>query len=52
MRDSGKKDQAFQGLEKSLQDRDWQMTHLRANPILDNLGDDRRFADLVRRVGL
>ena len=48
----GEKDQAFKWLEQGYQNRDWQMGHLRVDPMLDNLHPDPRFADLVRRVGL
>jgi TolB-like protein/Flp pilus assembly protein TadD len=48
----GEKDQAFQWLEQGYQNRDWQMARLNVDPLIDNLRSDRRFADLVRRVGL
>ena len=48
----GDKDQAFQWLERSLQDRAWDITYLKVDPMFDNLHSDPRFADLVRRVGL
>jgi eukaryotic-like serine/threonine-protein kinase len=48
----GDKDQAFQWLERSLQDGGWEMTFLKVDPALDSLRSDPRFADLVRRVGL
>jgi len=48
----GNKDQAFQWLERSLQDRAWDITFLKVDPLMDNLHSDQRFADLVRRVGL
>ena len=46
------KDQAFQWLERSLEDRAWEITNVKGDPILDNLHSDPRFADLVKRVGL
>ena len=46
------KDQAFQWLERSFQDRAWEITYLKVDPFMDNLHSDARFADLVRRVGL
>ncbi len=48
----GDKDQAFQWLEKSYQDREARITRLKVDPLLDNLHSDPHFADLVRRVGL
>jgi hypothetical protein len=48
----GDKDQAFQWLEKSYQDREPRITRIKVDPLFDNLHSDPRFADLVRRVGL
>jgi tetratricopeptide (TPR) repeat protein len=48
----GEKDQAFQWLEKSYQDRAQELTRLRVDPQVDSLRADPRFAGLVRRVGL
>jgi serine/threonine-protein kinase len=48
----GDKDQAFQWLERSLQDRAWEITYLKVDPNMDSLRTDPRFKDLVRRVGL
>ena len=48
----GDKDQAFQWLERSLQDGGWEITFLKVDPALDVLRSDPRFGDLVRRVGL
>jgi len=48
----GDKDQAFQWLERSLQDGGWEITFLKVDPALDNLRSDPRFNDLVKRVGL
>jgi len=48
----GEKDQAFQWLEKSYQDRGPEMTLIKVDPLFDNLHSDPRFADLVRRMGL
>ncbi len=47
----GDKDKAFELLEKSFERRDWAMHLLKVDPRLDNLRDDPRFGDLVRRVG-
>jgi serine/threonine-protein kinase len=48
----GDKEHAFQWLEKSYQDRAYDITYLKVDPFFDNLRSDPRFADLVRRIGL
>ncbi len=48
----GKKDKAFEYLEKSFGRREWGMNSLLVEPQLDSLRDDPRFGELVRRVGL
>jgi serine/threonine protein kinase/Flp pilus assembly protein TadD len=48
----GDKDQAFQWLERSLQDGGWEITFLKVDPAMDSLRSDPRFNDLVKRVGL
>jgi len=48
----GDKDRAFQWLERSLQDRAWDITYLNVDPLMDNLRSDPRFAELVRRLGV
>ena len=48
----GDKEQAFLWLERSLQDRAWDVTYLKVDPLMDNLRADQRFADLVKRIGL
>src|SRR6266571_6766302 len=48
----GQTDQAFEWLNKAYDQHDMQMVSLKVNPTLDGLRDDRRFVDLVRRVGL
>lgn len=48
----GDRDEAFQWLEKTYQDRTSRMTILQVDPFLDPLRSDLRFAGLVRRVGL
>ena len=48
----GDKDQAFQWLERSLQDRAWEIPYLKVDPAMDSLRSDPRFDDLVKRVGL
>jgi tetratricopeptide (TPR) repeat protein len=48
----GDKDQAFAWLEKAHQVRDGLLVRLKVDSRYDRLRDDRRFADLVKRVGL
>lgn len=47
----GKKDQAFQFLEKSFAERR-EIVFLKVEPELDNIRSDPRYADLLHRVGL
>ena len=48
-----KRDQAFEWLTKAYEDRDEHLTWgLASDPRLDSLRGDRRFAELMRRVGL
>jgi eukaryotic-like serine/threonine-protein kinase len=46
----GNKDKAFEFLEKVYQRREYSMNFIQVDPRLDNLLDDPRFAELVRRV--
>src|SRR5262249_28512265 len=48
----GKKDQAFEWLEKVYEEKSTVMEFLKVDPNLKTLHSDPRFADLVRRVGL
>ena len=48
----GEPEEAFAWLERARAERDDLMTFLKVDPRLDNLRDDRRFARLLRRVGL
>ncbi len=48
----GEKEQAFQWLERSYQDRAFDLTALKVDPFFDNLHSDPRFTDLIRRIGL
>src|SRR5207249_2098187 len=47
----GEKEQAFECLEKALEDRSEWMTWLKVYPQLDSLRSDPRFTELMRRVG-
>ncbi|MEO7674384.1 MAG: tetratricopeptide repeat protein, partial [Pyrinomonadaceae bacterium] len=46
----GDKDKAFALLEKEVAERTLRPTMFSVNPLLDDLRDDPRFADLIRRV--
>jgi TolB-like protein/DNA-binding winged helix-turn-helix (wHTH) protein/Tfp pilus assembly protein PilF len=48
----GETDRAFEGFEKAIEARDWQMALLNVEPAFDGLRSDPRFAALVERVGL
>lgn len=48
----GEPDAAFECLERALDGRTGQIVFLAADPSFDNLRDDPRWLDLVRRVGL
>jgi hypothetical protein len=46
------KDQAFEWLERAYQERSFFITQLKVETVLDNLRDDPRFKDLLKRMGL
>ncbi len=48
----GKKDQAFDWLEKAYQERSNLMAYLKVLPEMDSLRSDPRFDALLRRIGL
>jgi serine/threonine-protein kinase len=48
----GEKDKAFAILEKLYEERNGELVLIKVDPRLDNLRDDPRFQDLMRRVGL
>ena len=48
----GEKDKAFAFLEKEIAERNGRSALFAVNPVFDDLRDDPRFADLVRRVEL
>jgi serine/threonine-protein kinase len=48
----GKKDEAFEWLQRGYDERDFRMTLLSVSWEFDGLRSDPRFADLVRKLGL
>jgi tetratricopeptide (TPR) repeat protein len=48
----GLRDEAFKWLEEAHKNKDTEITFLNVAPIWDNLRDDPRFADLLRREGM
>ncbi|MEK6285031.1 MAG: winged helix-turn-helix domain-containing protein [Acidobacteriota bacterium] len=48
----GEKDKAFKWLEKAFDDRDIWLMNLKVDPVLNNLRLDKRFTDLLQRMGL
>jgi tetratricopeptide (TPR) repeat protein len=48
----GKKDQAFEWLEKAYDERASQLIFLKTDPRLDSLRSDAKFLDLLRRMRL
>jgi len=48
----GEMDQAFEWLEKGLQDRSWWLAWLKVDPLFDRARADPRFPALMSRVGL
>lgn len=46
------KDQAFKWLERAYEERDIWLMNLKVDPAFSKLQSDRRFADLLTRVGL
>ncbi len=48
----GKIDDAFLWLEKAIEDRDGFLIHLKIASVFDSLRSDKRFSDILARVGL
>jgi serine/threonine-protein kinase len=48
----GDKDQAFDWIQKAYDDRSAWLVYLKVDPLFDNVRQDARFTDLLRRVGL
>ena len=47
----GEKDEALMWLEKGFEERAFQMQFLKLDPRFDNLRDDPRFKELLRKIG-
>jgi len=48
----GERDEAFKWLEKAYENKDGDLAWLKVEPKWDNLRDDPRFANILRRMGL
>ena len=48
----GQKEEAFAWLEKTFDERDPFIVHLKIDPAFDSLRDDPRYDDLLRRLNL
>jgi len=48
----GEKDEAFAWLERAYNDRSVYLTWMKSDSMMDNLRDDRRFTELLKRVGM
>ena len=48
----GDKEKAFESLERSYSTRQADLVSMKIDPALDNLRDDPRYADLLRRAHL
>jgi serine/threonine protein kinase len=48
----GENDQGFHWLEKSYEDREYDMTSLKVNPLFDNVRSDPRFKALLKKLNL
>jgi eukaryotic-like serine/threonine-protein kinase len=48
----GKKDDAFEWLERAYRNRSAELPDAKIEPMLDNLRSDSRLSDLIRRMGL
>jgi serine/threonine-protein kinase len=47
----GERDEAFKWLEKAFENKETDLAYMKVSPIWDNLRDDPRFADMLRRLG-
>jgi len=49
---AGNKDKAFEYLEKARDERQTYLTHLKVDPLFDDIRSDPRFDELVRKIGI
>jgi TolB-like protein/DNA-binding winged helix-turn-helix (wHTH) protein/Tfp pilus assembly protein PilF len=47
----GEKDQAFEWLDKAIQNRDFFLTEMKEHPFMDPLRSDPRFDKLIKKIG-
>ena len=47
----GEKDKAFEALNDAYDNREWRLTRIKVDPLLDPLRDDPRFSELLKKVG-
>jgi hypothetical protein len=45
------KEEAIQHINKAYEEGSFYMIHLKVDPLLDSVRSDRRFADVLKRVG-
>jgi hypothetical protein len=48
----GDKDKAFAELEKAFGEHDWFLPRLKVDPFMDQLRDDPRFKEMLKRLNL
>jgi hypothetical protein len=48
----GDKEKAFALLEKSLQEREYPIINLKVSPSLDNLHNEPRYVEILRKMNL
>lgn len=49
---AGNKDKAFEYLEQARLERQTYLTHLKVDPVFDDIRSDPRFDELVRKIGI
>jgi len=49
---AGNRDKAFEYLEQARMERQAYLTHLKVDPTFDNIRDDVRFDELVKKIGI
>lgn len=46
------RDKAFAALDRAFEERPWDLASAKVDPLLDSLRSDRRFPEMLRRLGL